>query len=126
AAALCIPALVALFRIRGNEIDYARARNAARRADSLDLQRVTVLARNRSLLIFAAGLVLFHFGNAALLPLVGLNLGHSRLALSSVIMAGLIVVPQIVVALLAPWIGYWSEHWGRKPLLLAGFALEGV
>ena len=35
-------------------------------------------------------------------------------------MAGLIIVPQIAVALLAPWIGYWSEIWGRKPLLLVG------
>ena len=41
-------------------------------------------------------------------------------------MAGLIIVPQIVVALLAPWIGYWSELWGRKPLLLAGFAAQAA
>ena len=27
-------------------------------------------------------------------------------------------------AILAPWIGYWSELWGRKPLLLAGFAAQ--
>src|SRR4051812_38651743 len=37
---------------------------------------------------------------------------------------GLIVVPQVVVTILAPWIGYWSELWGRKPLLLAGFVIE--
>jgi MFS family permease len=39
-------------------------------------------------------------------------------------MAGLIVVPQIVVALLSPWVGYYSDKWGRKPLLLLGFGLE--
>jgi MFS family permease len=39
-------------------------------------------------------------------------------------MAGLIIVPQIVVMILAPWIGYWSEFLGRKPLLLVGFAVE--
>src|ERR1700757_2225585 len=39
-------------------------------------------------------------------------------------MTGLIVVPQIVVALLSPWVGYHSEKWGRKPLLLLGFGLE--
>jgi MFS family permease len=39
-------------------------------------------------------------------------------------MAGLIIVPQIVVAILAPWIGYWSELFGRKPLLLVGFGIE--
>ena len=126
AAGLCIPALIALSRIRPDEIDYARARNAAKRDHSLDLQRVTQLTRNRNLLIFAGGLMLFHFSNASLLPLVGQNLGHSRLALSSLFMAGLIIVPQIVVALLAPWVGYWSELWGRKPLLLVGFAVEAA
>jgi MFS family permease len=126
AAALCIPALLALNHIRPDEIDYARARNAAKRDHSFDLQRVAHLTRNRNLLMLAGGLMVFHFTNASLLPLVGQNLGHSRLALSSLFMAGLIIVPQIVVALLAPWIGYWSELWGRKPLLLIGFAVEAL
>jgi predicted MFS family arabinose efflux permease len=126
AAALCIPTLIALSRIRPDEIDYARARNAAKRDHSLDLQRVAHLTRNWNLLIFAGGLVLFHFSNASLLPLVAQNLGHSRLALSPLFVAGLVIVPQIVVAVLAPWIGYWSELWGRKPLLLIGFALEAA
>ena len=43
---------------------------------------------------------------------------------ASLLMAGLIVVPQIVVALLSPWVGLYSEKWGRKPLLLLGFGLE--
>ena len=41
-------------------------------------------------------------------------------------MSGLIIVPQIVVALFAPWVGYHSERKGRKPLLLIGFAVEPV
>jgi MFS family permease len=43
---------------------------------------------------------------------------------ASLLMASMIVVPQIVVALLSPWVGYHSEKWGRKPLLLLGFGLE--
>jgi MFS family permease len=39
-------------------------------------------------------------------------------------MAALIVVPQILVAFLSPWVGYHSEKGGRKPLLLLGFGLE--
>jgi len=35
-------------------------------------------------------------------------------------------VPQIVVALLAPWVGYHSERKGRRPLLLLGFAVEPI
>ena len=39
-------------------------------------------------------------------------------------MSVLITVPQIVVAALAPWVGYHSETRGRRPLLLLGFAIE--
>ena len=123
AAVLCLPALLALSRIRPQEIDYIRARNATRQADAFTLQRVTDLGKNRNLLLFAACLVLFHLGNAPLLPLVSQNLARSEAALSPIYMAGLLIVPQVVVAVFAPWIGYWSELCGRKPLLLAGFAV---
>src|SRR5712691_6488194 len=125
-ALLCIPALIALDRIRPDEIDYVRARNAAMRDRSLELQRIADLGKNRNLLLFAGAMVLFQFSNASVLPLVGENLALSKLALSPLFMAGLIVVPQIVVAVLAPWIGYWSELWGRKPLLLVGFGTEAA
>jgi len=125
-ALLCIPALIALDQIRPDEIDYVRARNAARRDHSLELQRIADLGKNRNLLVFAGTMVLFQLSNASMLPLVGENLALSKLALSPLFMAGLIVVPQIVVAVLAPWIGYWSELWGRKPLLLVGFGTEAA
>jgi len=125
-ALLCIPALATLAEIRANEIDYVRARNAAKRDHTFDLQRLVDLTKNWRLVLFAGALVLFHLCNASLLPLVGENLAHSKVANSALFMGGLIVVPQVVVAILAPWIGYWSELWGRKPLLLAGFAIETV
>jgi MFS family permease len=40
---------------------------------------------------------------------------------SSLIVAALIILPQIVVALLAPWVGRQARRWGRRPLLLIGF-----
>jgi MFS family permease len=126
AAILCIPALIALARIRPEEIDYVRARNAAKRDHSIDLQRVTDLAKNRNLLLFAGCLVLFHFSNASLTPLVSQNLALTKAAWSPLVVAGLLIGPQIIVALLAPWIGYWSELWGRKPFLLVGFASEAL
>jgi MFS family permease len=126
AALLCIPALIALNEIRANEIDYVRARNAAKRGDTFDLQKLMDFTKNWRLVLFAGVLVLFHLCNASVLPLVSENLAHSKVANSSLFMGGLIVVPQVVVAILAPWIGYWSELWGRKPLLLAGFAIEAV
>jgi len=121
AAALCIPTLLALSYIRPDEIDYARARNARKRDHSLDLQRALDLFKNRNLLVFAVCVMLFQFFNSSLLPVVGQNLGHNSGATSPLYMAAMLAVPQLVVALLAPWIGYWSELRGRKLLLIAGF-----
>jgi MFS family permease len=126
AAVLCIPALIALAEIRPEEIDYIRARNATKRDHSLSLQRLIDFIKNWRLVLFAGSMVLFHFSTASLLPLVSENLAHSKIANSALFMAGLIVIPQLVVAILAPWIGYWSELRGRKPLLLAGFAVEAA
>jgi hypothetical protein len=98
-AILCIPALFALHQIRADEVKYVRARNAAKHDDTLDLQWLVDFAKNRNLLLFAICMVLFHFSNASLLPLVGQNLAHSRIAHGAAFMAGLIVVPQIIVAI---------------------------
>jgi MFS family permease len=124
AAALCIPALIALSRIRADEIDYARARNAGKGEQAKSYHRIFDVSKNRNLYIFAACVFFFQFADASLLPVVGQNLAQSGTDQASILMAGLIVVPQIVVALLSPWVGYHSDKWGRKPLLLLGFGLE--
>src|SRR5262245_23918144 len=85
---------------------------------------VAALGKHHNLYIFAACVFLFQLADASLLPVVGQNLAQSKTEYASLLMAGLIVVPQIVVALLSPWVGYHSEKWGRRPLLLLGFGLE--
>jgi MFS family permease len=59
-----------------------------------------------------------------MLPLVSERLGQSSLAFGPLLLSSLIVAPQLVVSFLSPWVGYFSELWGRKPLLLIGFGLE--
>ena len=54
------------------------------------------------------------------------NLAQNKNQPTSALVAGLIIVPQIVAALLSPWVGYHSEKFGRKSLLLAGFVIEVV
>lgn len=125
AALLCVPALIALSFIRPEEIDYAQARNAAR-GEHADHTSVPDLAKNHKLLLFTAALVLFQLADASMLPLIGEGLATTIPTESSIWMSGLIIVPQIVVALFAPWVGYHSEKRGRKPLLLLGFAAEPV
>jgi MFS family permease len=126
AAVLCVPALIALAVIRGDEIDYARARNAATDEHGHKVGRVIDLAKNRGLVLFTAAVVLFQLADASLLPLIGEDIAGSGTSSASLWMSGLIIVPQVVVACLAPWVGFHSERKGRRPLLLLGFALEPI
>ena len=74
------------------------------------------------LVIFAAGLFLFQLANASVLPLAGEILVRKSQTHSSLVISALIIVPQIIVALMAPWVGRRAQDWGRRPLLLIGFA----
>jgi MFS family permease len=126
AALLCIPALIALGFIRPAEIDYSRARNAATGERARDIGRIGGLLKNRKLILFSGALVLFQLADASMLPLVGEHVATTTKAEGSIWMSGLIMTPQIVVAVLAPWVGYHSEKRGRRPLLLTGFAIEPI
>jgi MFS family permease len=69
---------------------------------------------------FAFCIMLFFVANAALAPLALKTLAEQ--ADSGLVISAAIVVPQGVVALLAPWAGRAAERWGRRPLLLVAFA----
>ena len=122
-AILCALALLALSYIRPNEIDYGRARNAA---DGARFQSVSQLTRNRPLIAFVSCLMLFQFADASIVPLLSEEIGESKTANSSLQISGLIISTQLVVMFLAPWVGYLSEGYGRKPLLLLGFFVEAI
>jgi MFS family permease len=126
AAALCAPALFALSFIRGEEIDYAQSRNATVGEHAQGPHRVVDLAKNRGLLTFAGCLVLFQFANASILPLVSEDIAASGPTAGSLLISGLIIPPQILVAILAPWVGNHSEARGRKPMLLIDIGLVAV
>jgi len=120
---LLIPALLALRRIAENEIDPERAHGAPpRHIAKKPPTRRGALMRNRPLLIFAGCLLLFHLANSAMLPLVGSVVTMKSARWATLIIAACIVVPQLVVAMLSPWVGTRAQVWGRRPLLLIGFA----
>jgi len=120
---LLVPALLALRAIAANEIDPERAHGARprRRAFKPPI-RPGDLMHSRPLLIFAACLLLFHLANAAMLPLMGSVLTMRASRWATLLIAACIVVPQLLVAVLSPWIGRKAQSWGRRPLLLIGFA----
>jgi len=129
-AALIVPTLIALFHIRPGEIDPERAHGGKHGMGLRKLgEGLLSLLGNRPLVILAACALLFHLANAAMLPLMGSLLTTRSSDLATALIAACIVVPQLVVAAFAPWVGRHAEQWGRRPLLLLGFAalpLRGV
>src|ERR1043166_8548131 len=123
-ALLAVPALFALGRVRENEIDPKQAHGGEPALYHHEPMRNLLKShRRRSLGIFAACIMLFHLGNAAMLPLMGRVLTMRSPAWATVMIAACIVVPQLVVALMSPWVGRQSQRWGRRPLLLMAFAV---
>jgi len=124
AAALVLPLLFALGRIQPSDIHFGRAScipdhhgpNAPSRA------RLGSLWKIPGLLVFAGCVFLFQMANASMLPLAGEAFAYNNEAFSSLIVSALIMVPQIIVAIMAPWTGRQANTWGRRPLLILGFA----
>jgi MFS family permease len=122
AGALVLPAIIALSRIRGDEIGLAS--DAARGAPT-DMKAIAVglgeIVGNRPLVVFAICTVLFQLANAAMLPLAASMLTLRAREAATLMVAGAIVVPQFIVTLLSPWVGRTAQRLGRRPLLLLGF-----
>jgi MFS family permease len=116
-ALLAAPALLALARIRTGHIERPRESKVA--AATVSVRKVL---SDRRLLIFAGCILLFQLANAAMLPLMGgiLTLRSSEWA--ATLIGACIVVPQIIVAGFAPWVGRVADSWGRRPLLFFCFA----
>ena len=87
------------------------------------------LLRDRRLLIFFGCVVLFHLSSAAILPVAAADVTRRAGTQAGMLIAAFIVVPQVAVALLSPAVGSAAQRWGRRRLLLLGFAslpLRGV
>jgi len=120
---LLVPALLALRMIASAEIDPERAHGTTPRPRrGKPATKFGDLMRNRPLLVFAGCLLLFHLANAAMLPLMGSVVTMRSARWATVLIAACIVVPQLIVAALSPWVGRRAQTWGRRPLLLIGFA----
>jgi MFS family permease len=125
-AALAIPTVWALTQIRDSEIDPIRADGGLDVGDNGPAAGILDLLRKRALAAFALFIFLFQAANAAMLPLVGSEMTLRSVQWASVLIAVSIVVPQLVAAAIAPRVGRLAESLGRRPLLLAGFAVLPV
>ncbi len=119
--ALAAPTILSLLLIRPDEIDYELARGARDGEDDGTPASIVDLLRDRPLIIFLCCAVLFHFANAAMLPLLGEMLAKGKGRSSMMFMSACVVTTQFTITLLAAWAGRAAGTWGRKPLLLIGF-----
>jgi MFS family permease len=132
---LAIPTLLALKSIREREIDAAQAHGAVARdnpqgtpQDNANVSATSIFAllRQRPLLIFAASVLLLQLANAAMLPLMAGVVTTQSPQWAPVLIAACIIVPQAIVALTSPSVGRKAQQWGRRPLLLLGFAALAI
>jgi MFS family permease len=77
-------------------------------------------------LIFAAAILLLQLANAAMLPLMAGVVTTRSSEWATVLIAACIVVPQAIVAWTSPSVGRKAQQWGRRPLLLIGFAALAI
>ncbi|MBN9559266.1 MAG: MFS transporter [Alphaproteobacteria bacterium] len=124
--ALALASIVACYRVDGRAIDHELARGADDGDNAHQPTGLKLVFENRSLLMFTAAITLFHFANAAMLPLLGENLARSHAAAGSLFMASCIITAQVVMVPMAIMVGRHADAWGRKPIFLAGFAVLPV
>jgi MFS family permease len=123
-AAMAVASIFATLSIPAGAIDHHVARglegDVARHDEPSGFQ---VLLTCKPLLIFAAATVLFHFSNAAMLPLVGQKLALVNKELGTTLMSVCIVAAQVVMVPVAILVGAKADAWGRKPIFAAALAV---
>jgi MFS family permease len=115
-----VASCVALYCVDGAAIDQNAARGEDEAKDRAP-EGLRLLLANKPLLLFAAAITLFHFANAAMLPLAGEKLSVGKPAASPLFMSACIVVAQLVMVPVALLSGRKADPWGRKPIFLVAF-----
>ncbi|ORV45187.1 MFS transporter [Mycobacterium conspicuum] len=113
AAGFAVVTIMSVLAIPAAGIDHHVARGEARAAVGAPIKKLRVLLESRPLLALAAALVLFHLGNAAMLPLYGLAVvathadPFTTVASTVVVAQGVMIVTSLVAMRLAQARGYW-------------------
>ncbi len=85
-------------------------------------QALSTLMLDRRLVLFALCCGGFQFANAAMFPIAAVQVTRHTGSVGQLVIAACLIVPQILVAALSPSVGRAAERWGRRPVLLLGFA----
>ncbi|SFI96168.1 MFS transporter [Planctomicrobium piriforme] len=121
-ATMAVLSATAVLFIREKDIDHDLARGADAADGSHHVSPLSDLFRDPRILWFALAVVLFHFANAAMLPLLGQKVSAERPEIASSMMGICIVVAQLTmvpVTILASR----KAQTGRKRVMLLAFAV---
>ena len=126
AAGLAIPAMLALRGVHPDALATAALRTDHPAALSPRLRAPMPpphhIFADRRLLAFGLCIALFFIGNAGIVTLAADGFASSSPGIADLLVPAAIVLPQGLVALLSPRIGRLAQRWGRRPVLLVGFA----
>jgi MFS family permease len=106
-------------------IDHGRARGLleGKSAAAAKPSALETLLTCRGLLIFCLCGMSFNLANGAMLPLLGQKLVLQDPNEGTALMSACIVAAQVVMIPMATLVGRKADSWGRKPLVLAAFAI---
>ena len=107
--------------INNDDIDYQLSRGSLSDEKKPDIKSAGGIITNPLFLIFTTCCVLYHFANAAMLPLAGQYIVSANKVDASVYMSACIVIAQLVMVPTAAWCSQKSTN-GRKWLMLICFA----
>lgn len=113
--------------INPREIDHDRARGGEDQAHTGKPIPVRELLRRPDLRIFLISVVLFHSGNAAMLPMAGQVLAQAHPGSDTIALSACIIAAQFVMVGVAWCVGRASAKGiGRKPIFLVALAVLPV
>ena len=129
-SAMAVASVLATLAIPADAIDHALARGAdessAKSDEDEKASGLSVLLTSKPLLIFAASTTLFHFANAAMLPLVGQKLALANPDLGTTLMSACIVAAQAVMVPVAWIVGERADAWGHKRIFAVALAVLAI
>jgi MFS family permease len=128
---LCaVLATFAVLSIPAGAIDHERARGRDGQGLAGSVPAVSpgwgILFKSQPLVVLGLCIMLFHFANAPLLPLVGQKLAAANPILATAMMSSCIVAAQLVMLPIALLTGIAAERFGRKPVFIVGFVILPV
>jgi MFS family permease len=116
--------------INSKEINHALARGGAdsvsESGTSAQHQAIPIkeLLTHRDLIVFLIAVVLFHFGNAAMLPMAGQVLARTHPGWDTISLSGCIIAAQLVMVAIAWGVGKaMGAGYGRKTIFLVALAV---